>query len=170
MRYRLPAFLGLIEMDGVLDTEGNVAFAIPGGGTFWVERRLLDVVKPTLPEEPPVGTVVLVEAPAAIPLVFFRYPDGWAEPAQSTYYDWGKVNSYGTPVRYVPDPFAEPVELPWSSHLDHSAINVVKDDGRVLLEVVSGGRAMLRIMPPSVARELVRALMTAADAAEKEQS
>jgi hypothetical protein len=58
--------------------------------------------------------VVLVEAPAATPIVFVRYADGWAEPAQSTYYEWEKVCSYGTPVRYVPDPFADPVGPRWT--------------------------------------------------------
>lgn len=127
-----------------------------------VPRSALVEVEPPPPPEPPVFSVVVVESAYAMPIAFCRYPEGWAETTSVAYCDWAKVCSYGTPTRYVPNPFAEPVELPWVVHSPAGTRLLVKTEGgNVVVHI--GGSALI---PPQGARALARALWAAADAAE----
>ena len=178
MRYRLPEVLGGGEYEGrpgALLMADHIALNIPGAGgkaaSVYVYRGFLTEIEEPLPEEPPPLAVVLDKDGKA-----WQHTGGYRGPWECTHddggEDWGDLNrDYGPLTRLVPDPSAEPVELPWSKHLHESVVNVVTGDfGEVLVETISGGRAMLLPLNPPEARDMARALMTAADAAEKEQS
>jgi hypothetical protein len=166
MRYRLPEVLGGGEYNGTPTSFAGTEYRCfdVDGVNFYVRLADLTEAKPPLPPEPPVRSVVLAEAPFATPVVFFRYPNGWAEPAGSTYYDWAKVCSYGTPVRYVPDPFAEPVTLPWMGISDTSdEIFVNRHLGAVAKLVWVAVDGTERAVKADVAKAMARALWAAAD-------
>jgi hypothetical protein len=157
MRYKLPEALGGGEFDDAGDwTIGTVAFRFDGiEGLVYLPRALLTEVRPPLPEEPPVGTVVRALLPDEDEQWVFerlgRRTDGkdWGAAGRDEAFAWADLNVRATPVVLVPDPFAEPVALPWSKHLDQSVINVLDSNGKVLVETISGGRAMLQVLAPS---------------------
>lgn len=134
-RYTLPAELGGYECeitDGLAKPGGRVdcVMDIAGGGvTVKVNLpfRLLTPVKPPLPPEPPDGSVVRITqlrpgapAPAGLrfPAHFFQRERGrlhsWRGLDPNGYdWEWEGICELGDPVLLVPDPFAEPVQLPW---------------------------------------------------------
>jgi hypothetical protein len=122
-KYRLPEALGGGEFEeyrhvdgGTEAPVGTVAFLLDGC-IFTVGRKLLTEVPPPLPPEPPEDSFITSRFEGQIS-VWFHGP-----------YDWWKVGAAGQqPPRtwpqivercpdwtlLIPDPFAEPVELPWS--------------------------------------------------------
>lgn len=125
MRYRLHSALGGGEYDDAGDrTIGTVGFQFDGiEGLVYLPRKVLTEVKPPLPPEPPVGSVVLVGADPAHDarsglvsgLVSRRYGAGWSTPGDDSgeFATWTEVCDGGPPVLLVPDPLAEAPELPW---------------------------------------------------------
>lgn len=165
-RYRLPEALGGGEYEEYLRADGStgapvgtVAF-VENGALFCVARALLTEVKPP---EPPVGSLVHL---ASYHGVYERLDRGWASMKDGGAYGWGELlllNSGDTPVRLVPDPFAEPVELPWciNGGPDWSAMvsRSIRSDyaARVAAEAD---------LTADEARAMARALWATADAAE----
>jgi hypothetical protein len=118
MKYRLPEALGGGELESM--ASGSVRYPnligfCTEGEWFWVAKGLLTEVK-ELPEEPPVGSFVLVDA-----TVLQRKDSAgidWWDYGQQTWRTWVQLCDLAlpdVPVLLVPDPFAEPVELPYVS-------------------------------------------------------
>lgn len=121
-KFKLPDILGGIEVEDVGDQVhglstavqtlmSHVTVEVPGVGLVRIARNKLTEVEPPLPEEPPVGAVVLD-----------RDGDVWARKDQGDKpwecggldADWEHLNNrYGPVVRMVPDPVASAPELPW---------------------------------------------------------
>jgi len=187
MRYKLPEVLGAGECAIVRD-------AAPG--SLWVQvevgegneqivielaRSLLTKIASPLPEEPPVGAYriggVLCMRVSSEPAKCWVYQTKDEMFTEETFADL--CSDFGTDiVRLVPDPSAEPVALPWEldvsdgprrnrtvrvNYFPHApatpVLSLEGNDVKVLAEV-----------SPDQARAIANALMTAADAAEKEQS
>jgi hypothetical protein len=165
-RYRLPEALGGGEHEAYgfdFAASGTVSF-IGEGWSLEVARDQLSKV--ALPPEPPVGSVVLDNEGDAWQLT----PLGWviASASRGGYETSAALQRYGlaelTPL--VPDPFGEPVELPWVreakafgeelrvefSHQDYAGDAAI---------YAAGGH-----MTCSEARDMARALWTAANQAE----
>ena len=180
MRYRLPedVFDGG-EYEGSLTTfagEPWVRFDVDGV-RFYVGLDALTEVKPPLPEEPPDLTVL--RAGTAV----YQRDDGggpmhrwWmAGRAQST--DWPSIADLAF-TRLVPEPFAEPVELPWQATGGADgdrpwSVGVETSTGAtpmVLVNAAVCGRGAGVYLFAAGARRMARALWAAADAAEKGQS
>lgn len=181
MRYRLPESLGGGEFEAFIDYHrvgelgaDFVRFDVPGVGLVDIERGGLTEVKPPLPPEPPIGSVV-------------RDKNGrvWVSLQGPTPYVWqstvgGKerwadlVAGRGPLTLLVPDPFAEPVELPYTLSVGHhTKVRISAPVSRigpiVALSLASGGRFVSPDMAPATARDLARALWAAADAAVTEK-
>lgn len=132
-RYRLPDALGGGEFGGYV--HGGVAtFEVPGVGRVMLPEESVAEVAPPLPPEPKaLASVVQIGAS------FFEKRDdagiNWFDVGANTWVTWEQVCSVGTPTVLVPDPFAEPVELPWHHHTDDN------DDIFVTVEPApNGGR------------------------------
>jgi len=182
MRYKLPESLGGGEYETV-DATGAIASCeafIVDGHTVLVHRALLTEVKAPLPEEPPYGTVVrTLIRDEDEPWVFERLSmsdrtDGknWGAAGRDEAYAWADLNVRAAPIILVPDPFAEPVELPWERK-GTPYVFIATDGGTGYLgltigpsEITSHGYSL----DADEARDMARALMAAAEAAEKEQS
>ena len=184
MRYKLPKELGEGEYEAMFDSGVSASTALNvNGRKVIVPTDMLTPVKPPLPEEPPVGTVArALLTDEDEPWVFERLgkrTDGkdWGAAGRDEVYAWADLNVRATPVVMVPDPFAEPVELPWEldvsdgprrnrtvrvNYFPHApatpVLSLEGNDVKVLAEV-----------SPDQARAIANALMTAADAAQKEQ-
>ena len=176
--YKLPDGI----RDGEIEAEeiwggcagGRPEYRLAGGFTLLAPAgQPLERVKPPLPEEPPYKTVVLDDDGQA----WQRFAPAVGDPLKTSEWscaggaadeDWAGLNAYGPLTRLVPDPFAEPVELPWRS--DGVDVQPTTDDGRpgpnvyVSTKRASYGFAHVR---PSVARAMARALWAAADQAER---
>jgi hypothetical protein len=180
--YIMPGPQGGQELEPIrLDDGGWDFFKWPLGSNLSAELRLpARLATPALPEEPPYGTVVrALITNEDEPWVFERLSmtnrtDGknWGAAGRDEAYGWADLNVRGTPVRLVPDPFAEPVELPWERKVT-PYVFIATDGGTGYLgltigpsEVTSHGYSL----DVDEARDMARALMAAADAAEKEQS
>lgn len=185
--YRFPDQLGGGEyeehrrLDG--STEGPVgtkAFLI-NECLVCVAKNLLTEVPPPLPPEPGNRTVVRITSPATHISVIAERDDraGTAEGALRWYTtaegpcQWGDlVHPASIVTRLVPDPFAEPVELPWASQpyapgIMRTSVHVTSDG--VEDENSNGGHIGVAVaMPAEQARAKARALWAAADAAEAE--
>lgn len=133
---------------------------------------LTEVERP-LPPEPPPGSVVLVGADADDPLsgyVYRHYHGAWAVPGEEDFTTWAGVCKLGIPVRLVPDPFAEPVELPWRANGRGTGLSASIEVGNGAM----AGAVYVRLVTPNAgpiqvgipAREMARALWTAAGRAE----
>lgn len=135
-------------------------------------------VKPPLPEEPPVGTFVACGADGNLLPFYRRWDEGWSQVGGGVSSTWSGIcdesqeRAERWPVVMVPDPFAEPVALPWKRQIGEfpTMAHVEPIDKGVGLALDSGGRRISPDLSLDEARELGCALMTAADAAEKEQS
>jgi len=176
MRYKLPEALGGGELDeyrhvdgGTEAPVGTVAFLVEGC-IVAVARGLLTEVKPPLPEEPPFGAVVLDSDEQAWQR-FMPTPPGdrsgveWSCAGEGADECWAGLQTYGPLTRLVPDPFAEPVELPWKREFDTSTLIVERSNASNRAVYVDG---MYGHITADEARAMARALMAAADAAEKE--
>jgi hypothetical protein len=118
-RYRLPEALG----GGEIEAEeiwggcagGRPEYRLQGGVTILAPAgEPFAPVVPPLPPEPPQDSVVAVIYPNTTTLVFQRWQGSWRRPGYEETYRWADINGFeGTVVTLVPDPFAEPVELPW---------------------------------------------------------
>ena len=152
MRYRLPEVLGGGEYEVSWQHEtnapiGTVPFIVERGCIVYVAKALLTEVKPPMPEEPPVGSVGRCDEG----YIHIRQGRSWTnhDDVPAT---WSEVYSHGFTL-LVPDPFAEPVELPaWGVSVRSNSVMYGQ-----------------RLLDSAEARMKARALWAAADAAEKEQ-
>lgn len=171
MRYRLPDALGggecVYHADGI-DNDRIVVELVDTvpGLRLELELSVLTEVKPPLPPEPPQLVTVRVGARAFVrdDLVLSRAswvgPDGrhtWSELC-----DLAQQKTGFPPVLLVPVP--EPVELPWSTPflLGATGVRVFIGDSSIRVEVLGKHIGITT----AEAREMARALWTAADAAE----
>lgn len=105
-----------------------------------------------------------------------RDDDDWHLAAQEGPFTWAQVQE-GYPgstfTRLVPDPFAEPVALPWERKSGSPYVFIATDGGDGYLGLTVGpteNTADGYSVTADGARDMARALWAAADAAEKEQS
>lgn len=173
-RYKMPEVLGGGEFEehprgtptAAEAPSGTVAFLI-NGCLVCVAAGLLTAVKPPLPEEPPVGSFVLVTVQSK---VLHRRNDAgidWWDYLGKCWLTWAQVCELGTPVRLVPAP--EPVELPWAYHRDSKSIVIVRLGSiNSSCPVRIDTRDDYEYVSADAAREMARALNTAADKAEAE--
>lgn len=173
-RYRLPEILGGAEcvfhskgyQDGCWIVE--LVDTVPGM-RLELESTALVAVAPPLPPQPPLWATVVVGEHQ----IFQHQPrgsvSGYSVPGHPEDYTWAEVCSGGTPVPLVPAP--EPVELPWSAPYRDGVIGIevfIKDAA----PDCEGGTARVGVLGKDIgitwaeAREMARALWTAADAAE----
>lgn len=133
--------------------------AAPDGHTHRVAvfTSSLTEVKPPLPPEPPVASFVV----AGSHMLNRRDDQGidWWDYGNRCWLTWAQVCELGTPVRLVPAP--EPVALPWVGPGEYLA---VESPAARTIRVTADDRDTL--CTPDVAREMARALNTAADQAE----
>lgn len=183
-RYRLPDALGggectIKDKDQRYGPDRYVRATVGEGDeaiTVDLLRGLLTEVKAPLPEEPPVGAIVMVDGEAV---------QHFDEPYEGKF-DWASVGSPkrlswvqlcdlalpGTPTRLVPDPFAEPVTLPLRlicAASQGEVLEIANPDTDSQIPVLVHGRGTVWL-DADQARTAAGALMAAADAAEKEQS
>ncbi len=173
--YQFPDGLGggvhqaLTEYSSKAGDDWRLRFVLPNIGLVDVPASALVEVPPPLPPEPPVESVVLVGGEAAQ-----RFEDNpnypgtpWAGVGSGQRYSWAQLCTLGgwhgdpvvAPVLLVPAP--EPVELPWTTRdTDDYNVEVDASDKQVYVT------ASAAYMTPDQAREMARALWTAADAAE----
>jgi hypothetical protein len=144
------------------------------GEIVWVPVSLLVEVKPPLPTEPPVGAVVRADFKAPdmpdIESWVFEHgeipaPNGnsWCGAGRDEAFSWAEICALGTPVRLVPAP--EPVELPWNFGpvgVDFDSYGLGFGPHKVVVKL----RGEVAHVTGPVAREMARALNTAADQAE----
>jgi hypothetical protein len=166
--YRLPEALGGGELESMASDSvryPNLIGFCTEGEWFWVAKGLLTEVK-ELPEEPPVGSFVLVDA-----TVLQRKDSAgidWWDYGQQTWRTWEQVCQFGTPVRLVPDPFAEPAEVPWEhGDRDGSWIGVFESQ-RPWAAARVGTDPYRTDMTPEACRYMARVLWATADAHERE--
>lgn len=179
-RYRLPDVLGGGEFGGYVFC-GVATFEVPGVGRLMLpEDSVVEVASP-LPPEPAVGEFVACGAAGNLLPFFRRWDEGWGAVGGSDPRGWtwaeicarAQERRGGPPVRLVPDPFAEPVELPWASQpyaqgLMRTVVHLSSDG--VVDENGNGITGVAVAMPPEMARAKARALLAAADRAESGQS
>lgn len=161
--YRLPAALGGGEYEeyrhadgGTEAPTGTVAF-LEAGAVFTVARSLLTKVEPLPPPEPPPGSV----AQCNDSYIHIRQGASWTD-HDDIYSTWARLCAmHSKPLTLlVPDPFAEPVELPWAK----GSLRVER--GRTPGWVRVTAPDVPVETTPARAREFARALWAAADAAE----
>jgi len=190
MRYTLPESLGSREAEATGPVTGatvEVVLVDTPEIRVTLPVQWLTEVKPPLPEEPPVGAYrvggVLCMRVSPDPGKCWVYQTKDEMFSEETFADL--CSDFGTDiVPLVPDPFAEPVALPWKESGKEAGGETAWDTerrpwsvevelttkGMVLVSAsVSGRGAGIRLYA-GTAREMARALMAAADAAEKEQS
>jgi len=183
VKYRLPDALGGMELPedtgGQLDSECGeylLRFDIPDVGVVRVQRSALVEVKPPLPPEPPVGAyrvggvLCMRVTPVSDKCWVYQTADGMFD--EMTFA--GLCSLFGSDVtRLVPDPFAEPVELPWSclaqkfSSIGPAEVTVEKWPNYVRIVARPFGDGEWRLSPPR-ATAMARALWAASGQAESE--
>lgn len=166
-----------------IDADGFVLESQPGRpvhGSFHGDAEFTWVRLPSLPPEPPDGSVVRIGERGPI----FDRDDsavpgnecwgdrrwlGFGPDAKPLRITWAEVCTGGTPVRLAPDPFGEPVELPWEPAAPWSLpyVRVAAEPGGVGLTIgqtvdTSDGYAL----DAAEARSLARALWSAANQAD----
>ena len=138
---------------------------------MWLPGTVLVEVVPPLPPEPEPWSVVQTGA------AFFERRGneaiGWYNIGGHTFVTWEQICSGGTPTRLVPDPFAEPVTLPWSladeSRAHRSEVGAVRGGEVRDVNRAVGEYAVGVLLSPDGARAKARALWAAADAAEAQR-
>jgi len=171
--YRLPEALGGGEVEIVTPAwAGNaiiceVALVDQPDVKVSLARSLLTEVEPPLPPEPAPGSVLRCNDG----YLHIRRGSGMARSDhREGYSTWAEiVASHDQPlVRLVPDPFAEPVELPWRQRIGKYSTATVSRTvvGEITLSLDSGGRVMAPDLTTADAKSIARALWAAADAAE----
>jgi hypothetical protein len=170
VRYRLPEELVGVDYAASSIQGGVATFEIPGVGRVMLPAESLTEVAPPLPPEPPVGSVVRAQAPGRESggrWVFEHTDDGvWYTTAHDRPYEWRDLRA-GAPVLLVPDPFGEPVELPW--RCNGVEVQQTRSDtgpGHLVHVSTKGASYGFDHLPPDRAREMARALWAAANAAE----
>jgi hypothetical protein len=173
-RYRFPPELGGGEHEAAwaapgLDDPavGDIPFNLPG-----FSRRLwlpLEVLTKIQPDAPPPGSIVQIGTR------FFQRRDDagidWQDLASGIWQTWAQACEGGSPIRFVPDPFADSVELPWQEEDPDGATarvavrstEMYRHAPRVRVEAADGCD-----FSPDEARSMARALWAAADVAERE--
>jgi hypothetical protein len=173
-RYKLSDRFGGHEVEvlhGFARDDGRLDCKLDSGDVVTVPASDVVSIKPPLPEEPPVGSVVRMGEDG---LVFLRgdtddSPYHWLCAGSPAGYTWEQICVYGTPVRLVPDPQAEPVTLPWMWREpgDRPGDSVVGADlGEVADSIRQGATTTTIRFSPDAARAKALALTTAADQAE----
>jgi hypothetical protein len=170
--YRLIEALGGAEvevMHGFARDDGRLDIHVPGfDGAFTVPKHALIMVESPLPPEPPLWSVVLDRQGHA----WQHIADGrgeWDCAVHDLGADWEELNrDRGPLIPLVPDPFAVPVELPWTGESSYGTkVEVLGGvDVDLRIQSKSGGFPATASFKPDRARELARALWAAADQAE----
>lgn len=162
--YRLPDVLGGGEVtpDGTF-ASGWPVVNVPGLGKIALHRDHLIEVKPPQPEP---GYYLATDDSDGAIVVAERDGEDWYLTGQIGSVPWGAVwDNYSTFTRLIPAP--EPVELPWKGQSLYGAgLTIRLGEADPVNIIVSGN--ILAAMEPAVAREMARALNTAADKAEAE--
>lgn len=191
-RYTLPLEMGGYECEiiGGLAKDGNrvqCEFEVVSLGVtalLTLPFRLLTPVKPPLPAEPPEGSLVAcgIGLRRTNPLpIARRWADGWEfyaggpdehDGSWRAVVSFARAHSGSDPVLLVPDPFAEPVQLPWQVMTVHDDARVLvypsdQGDGTVCFDVTAGGRCNMAELTVADAREFCRAVWAAANQADK---
>lgn len=106
--YELPSIGGrhraTAEWYSSKDGGETVTFRIPGVGFVHVQRSALKPVKPPLPPEPPLWSVVLAKVPDWDAQSMFQRSDdhasgeGWYAPGVVERFEWAQLCELGTPV------------------------------------------------------------------------
>jgi hypothetical protein len=165
--YRLPEVLGGAEAELIQWNDKHYpSFASLdiGGVVVIVPQEHLTEVKPPLPPEPEKPAYVVDRTEH----VWQRRRTGW-QCITGGQQSWADLwRDFGPLSRLVPDPFAEPVELPWRLRGVEVRQGVHSDGGPGGLVAIRrpGGGASAQALAPCEAREMARALWAAADAAE----
>jgi hypothetical protein len=183
-RYQLPLdLLGGGEIDAREEwggcAGGRPEYHLPGGFTLLAPpgKPLDEIV--TVPPEPVNGSVVRITSLIRPKLRIIAERDDSAEGAVSderwftteagpaTWVDL--VGPDGVVTYLVPDPFAEPVTLPWDAETSYGAEVGVRalDTGSVNEWIQRPDvKSVVATLTPTLARDKARALWAAADAAE----
>jgi hypothetical protein len=176
-RYRLPDELGGGEYEALTDFRSKAGdgwrhrFNVPGVGLVDVPTECLIEVRPPLPPEPPVGAVVLFGGEAVQRFEDNELADDasahWASVGTTDRWTWARlVEIGGTLVHLASAP--EPVALPWSCY--DAEVSQTHDEvegpGRHVYVSTKPARYGYAHLKPAEAREMARALWTAADAVE----
>lgn len=124
-----------------------------------VPITVLDEYEDPLPPEPPHESVVRVKDRG----IWQSFHGAWEGTISRERKSWAQMCELGTPVPMVPNPLAEPVELPW--HVADVSVRPTADYGiRAIRVAVDQDCAFLS---PDHAREMARALWAAASAADE---
>jgi hypothetical protein len=164
--YQLPEALGAGEYEeyrhvsgGTEAPHGTVAFLI-NGCLVCVAAALLVEVVPPLPEEPPVGSVVLDRHDRAWQNVACGRGD-WCCTVDDLGADWEELNQeHGPLTRLIPAPVVEPVTLPWHGKSIYSSpveVSLSKEH-----PICVGVDGVLVSLAPDIADAMAAALTTAA--------
>jgi hypothetical protein len=172
--YRLPEALGYGQYEGdLLKDEERVRFDIDGVGLVDVPRAALIPVAD--PPEPAVGEFVATGTDGNLLPFYRRWSEGWFEVggADQVTWTWAEICAQSRdkadrrPVRLIPDPFAEPVPLPWVDR-EITVTRTVPEGTFVFLTLDEGStvdRTFVHLTNDR-ARDLARALWAAVDAVE----
>lgn len=169
-RYKLHASLGGGELESVSDGVSRVEFHLPGMvGNAWLPRSVLTEIKPKRPEPPRLAVVFGVDG-----RVFQRRPGAgdcrWAEVGNLQRWTWEALCEDYEERDLLRMVAVEPTGLPWQ-HISHSGYTTTVEalpDGTapgVVVELECGD-IVTRRYNVNDARELARAIMTAADEVE----
>lgn len=121
VKYQLPEDLGgdeCVLLPGTVTLQDLPAVKVKTDGGRYLIVQTFDLtpipVKPKLPEEPPVNSVVVVSGEGGrLRLVFTRGYTGWMLAGEDRWFTWAEVCKFGTPTLLVPDPLAGAPELPF---------------------------------------------------------
>jgi len=179
-RYRLPDALGGGEYEECPPTVpapyGTCAFLLAldgssinpstdGGYVVYVAKDLLTEVKPPLPLEPVTnGTVVRLDGGGLWARSITGTGANWLGVHSRQLSTWSELCQLGTPVVLVPDPFAEPVELPWEDKTKCGVTVGVRalDTGNVNVWMTPEDVIRVATVTGALARDMARALWVAA--------
>ena len=180
-RYLLPESLGRVEVEFVCEAGHRGAWSVVvrgGGPQFDINPSWLTEVDPPSPAEPEPGAYLVGDC---IAMRFARYEGynqwRWDSPNDRDGFDtggwldlWSDIGGADVTIRrLVPDPLAEPVELPWEFRVGTNSETRVSSHGThgVLdKNAAVGAYATTVRLSPEQAREKARALWTAAAQAE----
>jgi hypothetical protein len=171
-KYKLPEVLGGGELEehprgtpiAAEAPAGTVAFLIDGC-LVCVAVGLLTRVKPPLPPEPGLGAVVLDRHDRAWQHVD-AYRGDWCCTVDDLGADWVELTRDDGPLRTLVEA-PEPVNLPWD-HRDRDGCRIEVHESPRPWGACRVNTSRGVDLTPAMAREMARALNTAADNAERE--